>query len=259
VEKVRAELERIQSDETADEYAIEDAEFMLEEAEFMLEGATDDVEAGPVRPLLDVWFRNEHEGFVIGAYGMLLHTANGGQDWKLVSNRMNNPEAFHLNQFGLAPDGTMYIAGEAGYVFRSVDDGNSWDSLEPGYDGSFYGIVVVPHGAAGYELLAYGMRGNLFMSADKGDSWEQLDSGVRVTLMSGSVLNDGTVLLVGQGGAILTRASGQQSFSRANNPDRRPITGQVQMASGNILLVGLGGIRKAGPTGLPLNINTKEQ
>ena len=84
VEQVRSELELLHSDETADEYAIEDAEFMLEEAEFMLEGANDDVDAGPVRPLLDVWFRNELEGFAVGSYGMLLHTDDGGQDWKLV-------------------------------------------------------------------------------------------------------------------------------------------------------------------------------
>ena len=190
---------------------------------------------------------------------MLLHTADGGQDWKLVSNRMDNPEAFHLNQFGLAPDGNLYIAGEAGYVFRSVDGGDSWDTLEPGYDGSFYGIVVVPDGAAGYELLAYGMRGNLFRSADKGDSWEQLDSGTQVTLMSGSVLRDGTVLLGGQGGVILTRAPGQPSFSQAKNPDRRPVTGQQQMADGNVLLVGPGGIRKADTAGAPITTNSEEQ
>jgi photosystem II stability/assembly factor-like uncharacterized protein len=259
VEKVRGELELLQSDETADEYAIEDAEFMLEEAEFMLEGATDDVEAGPVRPLLDVWFRNEREGFVVGSYGMLLHTANGGQDWKLVSNRMNNPEAFHLNQIVPAPDGYLYIAGEAGYVYRSMDGGDSWDSLEPGYDGSFYGVAVVPDGASDYELLAYGMRGNLFRSIDKGDSWEKLDSGTKVTLMNGMILRDGTVFLAGQAGTILTRAPGQQSFSRAKNPDRRPILGLEQLASGNVLLVGLGGIHKAGPAGAPITTNSEEQ
>jgi len=257
VEQVRSELEVLQAQEEPDEYELEDAEFMLEEAEFALEGAMDDTAAGPVRPLLDVWFRNQNEGFVTGSYGMLLHTTDGGQNWELVSDRMDNAEAFHLNQIVPGPDGTLFIAGEAGFVYRSSDGGQSWDTLEPGYEGSFYGLVIVPDGVDNYEILAYGLRGNLFRSADKGESWEQLDSGTAVTLMSGALLSDGTVFLAGQGGTILTRAPGQQSFSRAKNPDRRPISGLEQMGNGNVLLVGLGGVRKADPAGAPITANSE--
>jgi photosystem II stability/assembly factor-like uncharacterized protein len=232
---------------------------MLEEAEFMLEGAVDDTTAGPVRPLLDVWFRNEREGFVAGSYGMLLHTGDGGETWALVSDRMDNPEAFHLNQITPAPDGSLYIAGESGFVYRSSDGGESWDSLEPGYEGTFYGIVVVPNGTGSYELLAYGLRGNLFRSRDRGETWEQVDSGTTVTLTSGMLLGDGTVFLAGQGGIILTRAPGQQSFSQAKNPDRRVISGLEQRGDENILLVGLGGIRKADAAGSPIASTSAEQ
>jgi photosystem II stability/assembly factor-like uncharacterized protein len=259
VDQVRGELEAIEAQEEPDEYELEDAEFMLEEAEFMLEGAVDDTSAGPVRPLLDVWFRDENEGFVAGSYGMLLHTRNGGQDWQLVSDRMDNAEAFHLNQIVAAPDGTLFIAGEAGYVYRSSDGGQSWDSLEPGYDGSFYGIVVDPNGAADYELLAYGLRGNLFRSVDRGESWNAEDSGTSVTLMSGALLSDGTVFLAGQGGTILTRAQGTTEFERANNPDRRPISGLVQLTSGEVMLVGLGGVRKTDANGAPLATDSGKQ
>jgi len=252
VEQFRAALEDIESQEEPDEAELEDAEFALEEAEFMLEGAADDTAAGPVRPLLDVWFRNDQEGFVTGSYGMLLHTTDGGQNWQLVSDRMDNVEAYHLNQISTAPDGTLYIAGEAGFVFRSFDGGLSWDSLEPGYEGSFYGILVVPDGHDDYELLAYGLRGNLFSSTDKGETWRALDSGTTATLMAGALFDDGTVFLAGQGGTILIRGPGQQSFSLAANSDRRPITGVVQTGNGNVLLVGLGGIREADSQGMAL-------
>jgi photosystem II stability/assembly factor-like uncharacterized protein len=251
VEQVRGALEALQAREDADEYDIEDAEFMLEEAEFALEGAMDDISTGPVRPLLDVWFRNEREGFVIGSYGMLLVTDNGGQDWTLVSDRMDNAEAFHLNQITPTPDGKLFIAGEAGFVYRSTDGGMSWDTLEPGYEGSFYGIVAVPDGAGGYELLAYGLRGNLFRSIDAGDSWESLDSGTAVTLMSGALLEDGTVFLGGQGGTILVREPGARNFSPVANPNRNVISGLEQMPDGKVLLVGLGGVRMVAPDGMP--------
>jgi photosystem II stability/assembly factor-like uncharacterized protein len=225
----------------------------------MLEGAQDDTAAGPVRPLLDVWFRNENEGFVTGSYGMLLHTQNGGQNWYLVSDRMDNPEAFHLNQIVAAPDGALFIAGESGYVFRSSDSGKSWDSLEPGYEGSFYGLVVVPDTGGDYELLVYGLRGNLFRSSDTGETWESMDSGTTVTLMNGALLNDGTVFLAGQGGVILTRVPGQQSFTPAKNPDRRPILALKQTADDQVLIVGSGGIRMANAAGLPLATPSEQE
>jgi photosystem II stability/assembly factor-like uncharacterized protein len=133
-----------------------------------------------------------------------------------------------------------------------MDAGLTWDSLEPGYEGSFYGILVVPGDNGDYELLAYGLRGNLFGSTDKGETWSALDSGTNVTLMSGALLEDGTVFLAGQGGTILVRGPGAQNFSPANNPDRNPITGVIQTDQGDVLLVGLGGIRKADATGQPL-------
>lgn len=259
VEQYRNQLEELESQEEPDPVELEDAEFMLEEAEFMLEGAQDDTSAGPVRPLLDVWFRNDQEGFVTGSYGMLLHTTDGGRNWELVSDRMDNAEAYHLNQIVAAPDGTLYIAGEAGYVFRSTDGGLNWESLEPGYEGSFYGIVVVPGAGDNYELLAYGLRGNLFSSTDKGETWRPVETGTNITLMGGLLLDDGAVLLAGHGGTILVREPGGQSFKMATNPDRRPVIGLEQTEKGNIILVGLGGIRKSDPTGAPLSSLPNDQ
>ena len=258
VAQFREQLEEIEAQEEPDEATLEDAEFMLEEAEFMLEGAQDDTTAGPVRPLLDVWFRNEQEGFVVGSYGMLLHTLDGGQNWELVSDRMDNAEAFHLNQIVTTPDGTLFIAGEYGFVYRSADGGENWETLEPGYEGSFYGIVVAPLGAQGYELLAYGLRGNLFRSIDGGETWESLDSGTTVTLMGGTRLEDGTVLLGGSGGVIMKRAPGSQKFEPAKNSDRQVIAAMSQMNDGNVLVAGLGGVRKIDSMGMALSGDSNE-
>lgn len=249
----RAELEALQADETADEYDVEDAEFMLEEAEFALEGAMDDTAAGPVRPLLDVWFRNEREGIVAGSYGMLLLTDDGGETWKLESDRMENPEAFHLNRIRAAPDGAVFIAGESGFVYRSRDNGASWDSLEPGYEGSYHGLVIVPRNGGAYELVVYGLQGHVYSSLDQGDTWQAVDAGTGATLLAGTVLADSGVVLAGSGGVIVTRAAGADNFTAADNPDRRVISDLIQCGQGNLILVGLGGIRKTTSDGQPLD------
>jgi photosystem II stability/assembly factor-like uncharacterized protein len=256
VENSRLELEKLSTEENADPYDVEDAEFMLEEAEFMLEGAMDDTEAGPVRPLLDVWFRNQREGVVLGSYGMLLLTDDGGDTWRLESDRMDNPEAFHLNQIRPAPDGTVFIAGESGYVYRSRDGGLTWDSLEPGYEGSYHGLVIVPGEAGGYEVLVFGLQGNVFSSHDQGDSWRQVDAGTSVTLLAGTMLADTSVMLAGSGGVIVKRPAGGEAFTAAGNADRRVVSGMIQCGGGNVVLVGLGGIRKVDVNGLPLDDET---
>ena len=249
----RAELETLQADETADEYDVEDAEFMLEEAEFALEGAMDDTDAGPVRPLLDVWFKNEREGIVAGSYGMLLLTQDGGESWSLESDRMENAEAFHLNRIEAAPDATVFIAGESGFVYRSRDNGETWDSLEPGYEGSYHGLVIVPGGGGAYELVVYGLQGNVYRSLDQGESWNAVDAGTGATLLAGTVLEDSSVVLAGSGGVIVKRTAGAARFEPANNPDRRIISDLIQCGQGNLVLVGLGGIRKATADGQPLD------
>jgi photosystem II stability/assembly factor-like uncharacterized protein len=94
---------------------------------------------------------------------------------------------------------------------------------------------------------------------DKGETWDALDSGTSVTLMAGALLDDGSVMLAGQGGTLLIRGPGAQSFSPANNPDRRPVIGLIQTDKGNVLLVGLGGIRKADSTGAPLASTHEDQ
>ena len=138
--------------------------------------------------------------------------------------------------------------------------------------------LLRPYCPRSYEILAYGLRGNLFRSTDHGDSWESLDSGTDITLTNGTLLSDGTVFLVGQGGTILTRAPndsfekmepdtdpsiaaypGSQSFESAQNPDRRVISGLQQMTNGNVLLVGLGGVRSTDRTGAPLTNNSDQQ
>lgn len=248
----REELEALQADETADEYDIEDAEFMLEEAEFALEGAMDDTDAGPVRPLLDVWFRNEREGMVAGSYGMLLLTQDGGETWRLESDRMDNAEAFHLNRIKAAPDGTVFIAGESGFVYRTRDGGETWDSLEPGYEGSYHGLVIVAFDDGTYELVVYGLQGNVYRSLDQGETWDAVDAGTAATLLAGTVLADSSVVLAGSGGVIVKRLAGADAFVAADNPDRRIISGLVQCGQGNLILVGLGGIRKTAADGQPL-------
>lgn len=187
------------------------------------------------RPLLDVWFRDAENGLAIGAYGALLATRDGGTTW---SERPVSADDFHLNQIAAAADDTLYIAAEAGHLYRSGDRGETWQALPAPYEGSFFGVLPLSDGA----LLAFGLRGKLFRSADHGASWSAVASGTEATLMAGLELADGRVLVAGLAGALLTSDDGGRSFRATPLADRKANVALLG-AGERVVLFGEGGAR----------------
>ena len=142
------ELERaIATDDAVDratvQQQLEDAVMDLEDAELALQ------EAVFTSPLMDVWFLDQRHGWAVGAFGTLLATADGGQHWKSQSGLVNNPDEFHLNTVTGDSTGRVFIAGEGGVMYRSLDSGKTWESLKPVYEGSWFGAIYSkPHNAA---------------------------------------------------------------------------------------------------------------
>lgn len=206
-------------------------------------------------PLLDVWFKNTDIGFAVGAYGTLLTTTDGGRNWQDISDRLDNEDQYHLNGIASVKDAGLFIVGEAGSMFRSRDDGQSWEKLEGPYQGSLFGVIGTAQPAT---LLAYGLRGNLFRSSDFGDSWSQVELNatrgpLEFGLANASLLADGSLVLVGNGGSVLRSTDDGRTFRIFNRPDRVSLSGVTANDQGNLILVGQGGVRLTSATGAELN------
>jgi photosystem II stability/assembly factor-like uncharacterized protein len=193
------------------------------------------------KPLLKVWFRDARQGFAIGAYGLFLQTHDGGASWQ---PRGIAPGDRHLNAMAALKnqhDGKLLIAGEAGLLLRSTDDGQTWQALASPYQGSFFGILPLRDGA----VLVYGLRGKVFRSADAGATWAALDTGTHDALQGGALLADGGVMLAGQSGAVLISRDQGKTFQLQHQPDRRCVA--AIHASGNaVLLFGESGVMHFG-------------
>jgi photosystem II stability/assembly factor-like uncharacterized protein len=202
-------------------------------------------------PLLDVWFKDASTGFAVGAYGMLLTTLDGGKHWEDVSDRLDNEDQYHLNGITQVADSGLFVVGEAGAMFRSADDGQTWEKLEGPYQGSLFGAIGT--GQPG-TLLVYGLRGNLFRSTDFGDSWSPIGlkaarGPLEFGLSNATRLEDGSLVLVGNGGSVMRSTDDGQTFQVYNRPDRISLSGVTADAKGNLILVGQGGVRVTSPTG----------
>lgn len=151
----------------------------------------------------------------------------------------------HLNALA-APgaglgDGRLVIAGERGYGFRSTDRGETWESFRFAYVGSMFGIV-----ARGECLTAFGLRGHVQQSCDFGDSWALLDTGTQSSLMGGTVLGDGRIVMVGANGDIVEIASDGTASRRSHR--RGGDLAMVIEGPDGLIVVGEDGIyRDQGP------------
>ena len=240
-EQARREIQRIEEALlTAEEAQLETLELQLEDARMDLEDADLALEE-PVftSPLMDVWFQDGERGWAVGAFGTLLGTRNGGQNWISLADRIDNPDEFHLNAITGDGRGRVFIAGEGGVMFRSLDGGDTWETLEPFYEGSWFGIIYSSYHDA---LLVCGLRGNLFRSDDFGASWEAARNDGEITLAGGSASPSGSIAVVGAVGTLLQSADGGRSFERTMLPDRLSLTSALH-SDGSLILIGQGGAK----------------
>lgn len=198
-------------------------------------------------PLLDVLFNDANHGFAVGAYGALIETTDAGKTWTDVSDRLDNEDQYHLNAIAQVKDAGLFIVGEQGSMFRSSDEGQTWEKLEGPYEGSLFGVIGT---AQPKTLLAYGLRGNLFRSTDFGDTWEPValkaDRGALEFGLSGAtLLDDGTLVVVGNGGSVVVSHDDGLTFSVFNRPDRISLSAVTAAGNGDLILVGQGGVRVA--------------
>lgn len=181
-------------------------------------------------PLLDLYFFNRDKGYAIGAYGTFLETRDGGETWE---QRYISEDDFHLNQIRRVGN-ALFIAGEAGMVYRSTDDGATFTELIPGYAGSFFGLLPLDRDS----LLLFGLRGHLFRSDDSGETWRDISVDSIAGLSSGLRLADGTLIVAGLAGTLLVSRDDGQTFVLVEETDRRGFSRLLQTRTGRVLAVG---------------------
>jgi photosystem II stability/assembly factor-like uncharacterized protein len=198
-------------------------------------------------PVMDLMFTDAMNGFAIGAYSLMLVTADGGVTWTSRTVSSSAPVVAaapepapvaedgaepvaaegedwtfsdedlaldaesdpHLNAIARAGSGALVIAGERGTFLRSRDGGETWTSKRLPYEGSMFGVLSWQDD----HILVFGLRGNVYESRNLGDSWTRVETGITTSLMGGHALENGGAVLVGANGAILSRPDADSPFT----------------------------------------------
>ena len=190
---------------------------------------------GPDKPLLDVCFLSPQLGFVAGAYGLFLRTADGGKTWAPWQSRLPNLQGRHLTRIA-AVNGDLYIVGEQGRAYLSTDRGSTFHELRSPYRGSFFGIAALP----GNAVAIFGLRGNVFRVAKLGTAWTRLATPTPATYSASAQLASGDAVIASQTGDLLRSVDGGASLAPVPTTLHTLASAVAEAPDGALIIAGRG-------------------
>lgn len=190
---------------------------------------------GPDKPFLDVIVWDARRMLAVGAYGLVLHTADGGASWTPWMSRVPNPKALHWYVARRQGD-TLLLAGEQGQIVRSDDGGSTFRPLASPYKGSWFAGDIQPDG----RLLLAGLRGNVWRSTDAGASWQAIANPIPASITA-IAASGSDWLFASQAGAVL-RLQGEALVPVEAAPLAMP-SALLAVREGRVIAAGMAGIQ----------------
>ena len=203
-----------------------------------LEQAEAELTRSGAQPFLDVLFESATSGFVVGAFNTIFRTEDGGKTWVPWMDRTSNPEALHFYSvrgrqgrvflageqgrvwrlqadakkfvpvptpytgtfFGLvvAEPGTLLAFGMRGAVYRSPDEGATWQKVPMNTSAGITAGAALPDG----RIALVDQGGNIHVSLDGGKTFLATRLNPPMPYYGVATGSKGTLVLAGAAGAF---------------------------------------------------------
>jgi len=196
---------------------------------------------GAENPFLDVWFADDRDGYVVGAFGLILHTTDAGATWQPWLHAVDNPGGLHLYAIRNAGQ-DVYIVGEQGLALRLDRDSGRFEKLQLPYQGTLFGVI-----GDARSVVAFGLRGTVLRSTDRGASWQTIATGLQVGMTGGTVGTDGRYVIVSQAGHVLASDDAGATFALQPVAQPMPAAAVVAANGGALVVAGPRGVRAVPP------------
>lgn len=124
---------------------------------------------GTTGQLRDITFINSNTGFVCGTGNYFAYTTNGGNNWTQTSVS----PGVSFNDL-LYSGGKLYLTGDAEYIFKSSNNGVTWDSLYFRDNSNINQPQMNTMNCLsinGSDMAVVGQIGTVNISNDGGESW----------------------------------------------------------------------------------------
>jgi len=173
--------------------------------------------SGTNNRLFSVALNARGDAVATGAFGTVIASHDGGENWKSVAPDWKSMIADgiepHLYAASISSAGVMTIAGEFGLILRSATGGASWELLHKG-DASLFAMHLRDEGAS----YAVGQSGTILRSGDRGSTWTVLPPVSNANLLGVCAASDGRVVVTGMRD-MLVSADGGDSWEHVATGD----------------------------------------
>ena len=199
--------------------------------------------------LLGLHVLSQRVAFVVGAFGTILSTTNGGGSWKrhrlswepLIPRIIKEGGYLepNLNAVQFLTRDTGWVVGEFGLVLRTTNGGQTWVSQR-------YGLnlprLLAVEFRDKYTGFAVGQKGTLIKTVDGGKNWNEMNVGTQQNLNEISV--DGKQGVVVGDGIMLKTKDGGLTWNKESFPSNVWLSG-VALNHRGAVAVGQGGTIRA--------------
>ncbi len=192
--------------------------------------------------LTAVSFSGATQGWAVGHWGAIVHTADGGETWSVQRGDTNEDRPLFAVHFFDEREGIA--VGLWSLVLATEDGGAHWHAVTlpaPPDGGRADRNLLAAFADAHGTLFVAAERGMVLRSRDRGRSWDYLDTGYKGSFWTGTALRDGTLLVGGLRGSIYRSTDGGAHWQAVASGAKSSITGIVQTADGMVEAVGLDG------------------
>ncbi len=194
----------------------------------------------PTRTTLTaVTFVDERTGWAVGHGGIVIGTRDGGENWQLLSGRIDGKDPLFSVWF--RDDKHGLVVGPYGHAERSSDGGATWQQFEiaAGELGERHLNQIV---ARDRLVLIAAESGAAFRSEDGGETFKPVALPYKGSIWGGTALADRTLLLWGMGGTVLRSTDDGLTWSAITSGTDQSLAGGAQLADGSVVVAGLNGV-----------------
>lgn len=192
--------------------------------------------------LTAVSFADDKNGWAVGQWGAILHTADGGENWTIQRLETQEDRPLFSVHFFDANEGVA--VGLWSLVLRTQDGGKTWmpvDLPAPPEGGKADRNLFKAFASGKGTLYVAAERGMVLRSNDRGQTWQYLNTGYKGSLWSGVALKDGTLLVGGLRGTIYRSTDEGHSWQAVVSGSKSSVTDLIE-ADGRVVGVALDGV-----------------